>query len=72
MSSTPRYWQDLAERDQVKDVLQARENEFASPLPIDQILSDKRFAGANTGRRDFLKFLGFSMGAATLAACETP
>src|SRR5690606_29979136 len=31
------------------------------------------FAPAATGRRDFLKYLGFSIGAATIAAsCETP
>ncbi len=31
------------------------------------------FASANTGRRDFLKYLGFSIGAATIAAsCEIP
>jgi len=31
------------------------------------------FSAATTGRRDFLKYLGFSIGAATVAAsCETP
>lgn len=31
------------------------------------------FASASAGRRDFLKYLGFSIGAATIAAgCETP
>ncbi len=69
---TPRYWQDLAEHDQKLDVLKARENEFAEPLPIDQILGDRGLSGVRTDRRDFLKFLGFGLGAATLAACETP
>jgi hypothetical protein len=41
-------------------------------LAIDQVMGDASFTGANTGRRDFLKFLGFGLGAATLAACETP
>jgi molybdopterin-containing oxidoreductase family iron-sulfur binding subunit len=72
MPSTKRYWQDLAELDQTSDVIKGRESEFASLLPIDQVLSDKKFAGAGTNRRDFLKFLGFGLGAATLAACETP
>ena len=72
MPSTKRYWQDLAQRDGVKDATGGRENEFAQPLAIDQALADKRFAGSRTDRRDFLKFLGFGIGAATLAACETP
>ena len=41
--------------------------------PADRsVLGDPKFNGATTGRRDFLKFLGFSVSAATLAACETP
>ena len=34
--------------------------------------SDEKLGEASTGRRDFLKFLGFSVAAATLAACEAP
>ncbi len=52
--------------------MKTRENEFASELPIEQVLNDEKFQGASTGRRDFLKFLGFGIGAASLAACETP
>ncbi|MCB9193165.1 MAG: TAT-variant-translocated molybdopterin oxidoreductase [Flavobacteriales bacterium] len=72
MSSTKRYWKDLGELNRLPEVTKAQESEFPEPLPIDQVLSDKGFAGATTGRRDFLKFLGFSLGAASLAACETP
>ena len=36
-------------------------------------LGDKEnLSASNSSRRDFLKFLGFSTAAATLAACETP
>ncbi|MBL7956826.1 MAG: TAT-variant-translocated molybdopterin oxidoreductase [Flavobacteriales bacterium] len=72
MSSTKQYWMDAADLRQDPDALKASESEFAQPLAIDQVLGDASFQGASTGRRDFLKFLGFSLGAATLAACETP
>ncbi|MFT3884239.1 MAG: TAT-variant-translocated molybdopterin oxidoreductase [Flavobacteriales bacterium] len=72
MSSTKRYWQDPSEMDAASDVVKARANEFSTPLPIDEMLADKGLTSASTGRRDFLKFLGFSLSAATLAACETP
>lgn len=45
-------------------------------LPILNDLADEKVAGeysANANRRDFLKYLGFSLGAATVAAaCDTP
>jgi molybdopterin-containing oxidoreductase family iron-sulfur binding subunit len=77
MPSTKRYWKDLAELHQDPVATAGREHEFAQapsagPLSIDQALADPAMQGAATGRRDFLKFLGFSLGAATLAACETP
>ena len=72
MPSPKQYWQDLAELDQDQDVVKAHANEFAAPLPIEEMLSDKGVTGSTTGRRDFLKFLGFSLSAATLAACEAP
>ena len=71
MPSTKQYWKDLADLEQDPAAMKAREAEFPM-TPIDQVLGDPGFHGAHTGRRDFLKFLGFSLGAATLAACETP
>lgn len=72
MSSTKRYWKDLGELHQQPDAIKGRENEFPQVLAIDQVLGNSSLTGASTGRRDFLKFLGFGIGAATLAACETP
>jgi molybdopterin-containing oxidoreductase family iron-sulfur binding subunit len=72
MPSTKRYWQDLSQLDASAQPVPGRDNEFNAPLPIDEMLADKGLTGATTGRRDFLKFLGFSLSAATLAACETP
>jgi len=72
MPSTKRYWQDLGELHQDPGSTKGREDEFPGGTAIDQVLADPGFHGSATGRRDFLKFLGFSLGAATLAACETP
>ncbi len=69
MSTTKRYWQDLGE---LSDAPQVPTNEFSTPLPLAEALGDSSLTGSTTGRRDFLKFLGFSLSAATLAACETP
>ncbi|MBK9761735.1 MAG: TAT-variant-translocated molybdopterin oxidoreductase [Flavobacteriales bacterium] len=69
MSTTKRYWQDLGE---LSEAPQVPTNEFNTPLPFAEALGDKGLTGSTTGRRDFLKFLGFSLSAATLAACETP
>ena len=71
MSSTKRYWQDLSETDPAH-VPATGTNEFNEPMPLDQVLADGSITGSTTSRRDSLKFLGFSVGAATLAACETP
>ncbi|MCL4281644.1 MAG: TAT-variant-translocated molybdopterin oxidoreductase [Flavobacteriales bacterium] len=72
MSNTKRYWQDLSELDPAGLPANAGTEEFNEPMPLDQVLADGSITGSTTSRRDFLKFLGFSVGAATLAACEAP
>jgi len=50
-----------------------KQNEFAQPIPTDQFLGDKDvLERSSTTRRDFLKYVGFSTAAASLAACEGP
>ena len=46
--------------------------EFQNELPVDEILTDEKMGNSGTSRRDFLKLLGFSTAAVTLAACEAP
>ena len=46
--------------------------EFQNELPVDEILTDEKMENSGTSRRDFLKLLGFSTAAVTLAACEAP
>ncbi|MFT5336823.1 MAG: MoCo/4Fe-4S cofactor protein with predicted Tat translocation signal [Luteibaculaceae bacterium] len=72
MGSNKSYWTGLEELHQTEEFKQAQENEFAPEVSIDEFLGDSGLGSATTGRRDFLKFLGFSLSAATLAACEAP
>ena len=48
------------------------QKEFQNEIPVDEFLNDDKAGSANTSRRDFLKLLGFSTAAVTLAACEAP
>ncbi len=43
-----------------------------SPVAIESVFEDERAGLLETNRRDFLKVLGFGIGAATLASCEIP
>ncbi len=47
------------------------QKEFQNEIPVDEILEESQ-NGSGTSRRDFLKLLGFSTAAVTLAACEAP
>ncbi|MBM3400730.1 MAG: 4Fe-4S dicluster domain-containing protein [Bacteroidetes bacterium] len=70
MESNKKYWKGLEELQNTKDFVEKNKNEFAEPLPMEEVLNE---AGLNTvtPRRDFLKALGFGLGAVTLAACQT-
>ena len=48
------------------------QKEFQNEIPVDEFLGDENTGSTSTSRRDFLKFLGFSTAAVTLAACEAP
>lgn len=72
MSKVTKYWKGIEERDQDVTFLEKANNEFPQELPTDEFLGDKKIGESSTGRRDFLKFMGFSVAAATLAACEAP
>lgn len=45
--------------------------EFQNEIPVEEFL-DNAESNSGTSRRDFLKLLGFSTAAVTLAACEAP
>jgi len=70
--SDKKYWTSFAALNHKEELKKLNENEFAEELPFED-LDDKGFFDAKTPRRDFLKYLGFSTAAATLAAsCEQP
>jgi MoCo/4Fe-4S cofactor protein with predicted Tat translocation signal len=71
--SNKKYWQSFGELNQTDNFQQSAEKEFKEELLPLADLDDKGILDAKTPRRDFLKYLGFSTAAATLAAsCETP
>jgi MoCo/4Fe-4S cofactor protein with predicted Tat translocation signal len=72
MANTKRYWSGLDELHETEAFKTIQEHEFPESKSVDEFLSDERLESTHTGRRDFLKFMGFSLTAATLAACETP
>ena len=74
MASTKKYWKNEAELDPNDSLVNAlRQNEFPEEIPVDDFLGDKQsLSNGNTSRRDFLKYVGFSTAAASLAACEGP
>jgi MoCo/4Fe-4S cofactor protein with predicted Tat translocation signal len=66
------YWKGIEELESSPEHQQIVANEFQQELPVLGEMSDK-LLNAETPRRDFLKFLGFSTLAATVAAsCEMP
>ncbi|WP_339684302.1 TAT-variant-translocated molybdopterin oxidoreductase [uncultured Nonlabens sp.] len=74
MATTKKYWKSTAQLDDSnKMVKDLEQNEFASDIPTEEFLgNDQAMEGSNTSRRDFLKYVGFSTAAASLAACEGP
>lgn len=66
-----KYWQSLGELKHSEAYEKSIQNEFAEDLPVEP--ANDNFLGAQTPRRDFLKYLGFSTAAAMAAAsCEIP
>jgi molybdopterin-containing oxidoreductase family iron-sulfur binding subunit len=74
MSSNKKYWKSVEELDQNSSIVETlKQNEFVEPIPTDEFLGDKKsLQNSATTRRDFLKYVGFSTAAASLAACEGP
>jgi MoCo/4Fe-4S cofactor protein with predicted Tat translocation signal len=70
MESNKKYWKGLEELKQTPEFVEHSKNEFAESLPIEEVLNEAGLSTV-TPRRDFLKALGFGVGAVTLAACQT-
>ena len=75
MSSNKKYWKHVEELSpgQEAAVTSLKHKEFVQEIPVDEFLGDKdTLESSSTTRRDFLKYVGFSTAAASLAACEGP
>ncbi len=68
--SDKKYWQSFAELNHKEEVLKKNKDEFTEELPFEDL--DENILDAKTPRRDFLKYVGFSTAAATLASCKMP
>jgi molybdopterin-containing oxidoreductase family iron-sulfur binding subunit len=70
--SDKKYWQSFAELNNKEEFQKRNSDEFKEELPFEDI-DGKGWLDAKSPRRDFLKYLGFSTAAATIAAsCEMP
>ena len=74
MASNKKYWKSVEELNENSPIVEAlQQNEFVEPIPTDEFLGDKEtLEASSTTRRDFLKYVGFTTAAASLAACEGP
>ncbi|MFN3939148.1 MAG: TAT-variant-translocated molybdopterin oxidoreductase, partial [Chitinophagales bacterium] len=66
-----KYWKGLEELNPTPEFIEITHKEFPEELPVEMFEEGKGIG--NASRRDFLKVLGFSLTAATVAAgCEMP
>ena len=73
MASNKKYWKSVEELKGSSVVETLIKNEFVEDIPTDDFLGDKEtLESSSTTRRDFLKYVGFTTAAASLAACEGP
>ena len=72
MENNKRYWKGIEELTNDLEFVKNADREFPEYLPVNSNKETSDDTGANSNRRDFLKLMGFGIGAATLAACETP
>ncbi|MBI1342017.1 MAG: 4Fe-4S dicluster domain-containing protein [Terrimonas sp.] len=68
--SDKKYWQSFSELANSEEYEKKIQNEFQEELPFED-KDGKGWLDASTPRRDFLKYLGFSTAAASLASCKT-
>jgi len=65
-------WGSIEEKTQDPEFIKASQQEFHE-LPIVDTVADEGILEQGSSRRDFLKYMGFGLGAATLAAgCDVP
>lgn len=70
MDSNKKYWKGIEELEQTPAFVKDSKGEFAESLPLENVLNEAGLS-TKTPRRDFLKALGFGLGAVSLAACQS-
>lgn len=70
--SNNKYWQSLEQREETPAFKEQAAKEFQEELPVFDYVEDTAKV-ESTGRRDFLKMMGFSISAAAIASsCKIP
>jgi molybdopterin-containing oxidoreductase family iron-sulfur binding subunit len=70
--SNNKYWQSLEQLEETPEYKEKAAKEFQDELPVFDYVDDSSKV-ESTGRRDFLKMLGFSVSAAAIASsCKIP
>ena len=74
MASNKKYWKSVEELKENSSIVKTlQQKEFVEEIPVDEFLGNKEnLESSSTTRRDFLKYVGFTTAAASLAACEGP
>ena len=73
MTENNKYWRGIEDQSNPELTEKLAQNEFSNEISSQaDFLGNDEVAESQTSRRDFLKFMGFSTAAATLAACEAP
>ncbi|WP_347160212.1 TAT-variant-translocated molybdopterin oxidoreductase [Pontibacter chitinilyticus] len=72
MQDRIKYWKGIEELENTPEFVKNALNEFPEFLPVNDTKGEGASANGKTHRRDFLKLLGFSMAAVSLASCEAP
>jgi molybdopterin-containing oxidoreductase family iron-sulfur binding subunit len=74
MASNKKYWRSVEELKSDSPIVEGlMQKEFVEEIPTYEFLGDKEnLSQTATTRRDFLKYVGFTTAAVTLAACDGP
>ena len=64
MEMSKKYWKGIDELKQTPEFIKHKDQEFPNQQNVEDFLADENLAESSTARRDFLKFLGFSVAAA--------
>ncbi|GAB3537571.1 TAT-variant-translocated molybdopterin oxidoreductase [Pontibacter brevis] len=72
MQDRIKYWRGIEELENTPEFAKHAHNEFPEFLPVKETSAEEGSSSGKTKRRDFLKLMGFSVAAVSLASCEAP